>query len=225
VTRSAAGGSGTTGGVSHEDRCLAWLAAHMLTETALPDWASGRLVVGVGGQTGRPVDDIGGLTDADGWVCVQAKKRLTLSDGRASDLAAALDQLVAFDKEGVPDRPPRVDEFRPLNPDVDRVLILTNEEAPSTISVAMARLVDRLRPPMPANTRLCGPFVDIWSVCGLSATARLPTRASCGRSCVRWRSKRSTCDLKGAICVLSCRTSAIFWRIPVKRPICGGNWS
>jgi hypothetical protein len=150
----------------------------MLTETALPDWASGRLVVGVGGQTGRPVDDIGGLTDADGWVCVQAKKRLTLSDGRASDLAAALDQLVAFDKEGVPDRPPRVDEFRPLNPDVDRVLILTNEEAPSTISVAMARLVDRLRtwpeavPLAEAATNarehaalrtLCGHLERLWS--------------------------------------------------------------
>jgi hypothetical protein len=35
----------------HEDRCLAWLAARMLAETALPDWASGHLVVGVGGQT------------------------------------------------------------------------------------------------------------------------------------------------------------------------------
>jgi hypothetical protein len=145
VTRSAAGGSGNTGGVRHEDRCLAWLAAHMLAETALPDWASGRLVVGVGCQTDRPVDDVGALTDAGGWVCIQAKKKLARSDDADSDLAAALDQLVAIDEEGVPDRPPRADEFRPLDPDVDRVLILTNEEAPSTISVAMAGLVDRLR--------------------------------------------------------------------------------
>ena len=74
MTRSAAGGSGTVGGVRHEDRCLAWLAADMLAETALPEWASGRLVVGVGCQTGRPVDDVGALTDVGGWVCVQAKK-------------------------------------------------------------------------------------------------------------------------------------------------------
>ena len=64
MTRSAAGGSGTVGGVLHEDRCVAWMAAHMLAETALPDWASGQLVVAVGSQTGRPVDDIGALTDA-----------------------------------------------------------------------------------------------------------------------------------------------------------------
>jgi hypothetical protein len=145
VTRSAAGGSGTAGGVRHEDRCVAWLAAHMLAETALPDWASGRLVVGLGGQTGRPVDDVGALTDADGWVCVQAKKKLTRSDNSDSDLAGALEQLVAIDAEGVPDRPPRQNELRPLDPYIDRVLILTDDEAPNTIAVAMARLVDRLR--------------------------------------------------------------------------------
>lgn len=145
MTRSAAGGSGTAGGVRHEDRCVAWLAAHMLAETALPDWASGWLVVGVGSQTGRPVDDVGGLTDVNGWVCVQAKKKLARSDGADSDLAAALEQLVAIDAEGVPDRPPRQDERRPLDPHVDRVLILTDDEAPSTIGGAMARLVDRLR--------------------------------------------------------------------------------
>jgi hypothetical protein len=145
VTRSAAGGSGTVGGVRHEDRYLAWLAAHMLAETALPEWASGRLVVGVGCQTGRPVDDVGALTDAGGWVCVQAKKKLARSDDADSDLAAALDQLVAIHEEGVPDRPPRADEFRPLDPGVDRVLSLTNEEAPRTIAVAMAELVERLR--------------------------------------------------------------------------------
>ncbi|RLK24445.1 hypothetical protein DER29_2356 [Micromonospora sp. M71_S20] len=117
----------------------------MLAETALPDWASGRLVLGVGSQTGRPVDDVGGLTDATGWVCVQAKKRLARSDHPDSDLAAALEQLVAIDAEGVPDRPPNHDELRPLDPRVDRVVILTDEEAPSTIAVAMARLVDRLR--------------------------------------------------------------------------------
>ncbi|MFG3301542.1 hypothetical protein [Micromonospora chersina] len=117
----------------------------MLAETPLPEWASGRLVVGVGSQTGRPVDDVGGLTDANGWVCVQAKKKLARRDNPDSDLAAALEQLVAIDVEGVPDRPPRQGELRPLDPDVDRVLILTDEEAPSTIAGPMARLVDRLR--------------------------------------------------------------------------------
>jgi hypothetical protein len=99
----------------------------------------------LGCQTGRPIDDVGALTDADGWICVQAKKRLRRSDASDSDLAAAVEQLVAIDAEGVPDRPPHQDELRPLDPGMDWVLILTDVEANSTIAVAMARLVDRLR--------------------------------------------------------------------------------
>jgi hypothetical protein len=145
VTQSSAGGSGAAGGVRHEDRCLAWAAAHMLLELPLPDWATGRRVLGVGAQTGRPVDDVGVLTDADGWVCIQAKKKLQRSELEKSDLAAALDQLVALLADGVPDRPPQQASMRPIDPQVDRVLILTDEEAPSTVRVAMAKLVDRLR--------------------------------------------------------------------------------
>src|SRR3954447_18319248 len=117
----------------------------MLVETALPNWASGRRVLGVGSQTARPVDDVGALTDADGWVCIQAKKNLKRSDQSNSSLAEALEQLVAMEAEGVPDRAPRQDELRPLDPHVDRVLILTDEAAPNTIARVMAQLVDRLR--------------------------------------------------------------------------------
>ena len=112
----------------------------MLAELPLPDWASGRLVVGVGGQIGRPVDDVGVLTDADGWVCVQAKKGLARSEDQCSDLAAALEQLLAIVADGVPDRPPHQEVMRPLDPRVDRVLILTDEKAPSTVRVAVAKL-------------------------------------------------------------------------------------
>ncbi len=117
----------------------------MLTETPLPSWASGQNVIALGGQTGRPVDDVGVLTDAEGWVCVQAKKKLACSEDKASDLAAALDQHVAIANSGVPDRPPLQDRLRLIDPHVDRVLIVTDETAPNAIRVAMASLVDRLR--------------------------------------------------------------------------------
>jgi len=48
----------------------------MLAEVPLPVWASGRRVAAVGGQTDRPVDDVGLITDDDGWVTIQAKKGL-----------------------------------------------------------------------------------------------------------------------------------------------------
>jgi hypothetical protein len=145
MTQSAAGGAGAVGGLQHEARCTAWLAAHMLLERELPDWATGRLVVAVSSQTSRPVDDVGARTNAGGWICVQAKKGLARSDNPGSGLAAALEQLVSIHAQGVPDQAPHQDRMRALDPKIDRVLILTDERAPRTTADAMVQVVDRLR--------------------------------------------------------------------------------
>jgi hypothetical protein len=131
MTRSSAGGAATAGGVRHEGWCLAWVAAHMLVEAPLPAWASGRQVVAVGGQTPGAVDDIGFVTDRGGWGMVQTKKNLRLEPGASSALAEALEQLIAVDDLGVPNRPPS-DEIRPLDPELDLVLVLTDHRAPNT---------------------------------------------------------------------------------------------
>ena len=89
VTRSSAGGAGAAGGVGHEGRCLAWVAAYMLAERPVPDWASGRRVVAVGGQTERPVDDVGFVTDDGGWCMIQAKANLKVEASERSPLAKA----------------------------------------------------------------------------------------------------------------------------------------
>ncbi|MFI5955370.1 hypothetical protein [Cryptosporangium sp. NPDC051539] len=145
MTQSAAGGSGNVAGVRHEGRSLAWMAAHMLVEKALPDWAPAGLITAVGAQTSRAVDDIGALTDADGWICAQAKKNLSRSDRPTSDLASALAQLIELKSDGIPDRPPHQDTMRALDAERDRVLILTDERAPRTVAVSLADVTDRLR--------------------------------------------------------------------------------
>jgi hypothetical protein len=117
----------------------------MLTEAALPEWASGRHVVAIGGQTGRAVDDIGLVTDDDAWVMIQAKKRMTLAKASTSRLAEALDQVVAAAELGVPDRPPNLDRSRPLDPDTDRVLVLTDHDAPRRVEQFLGSVTDRLR--------------------------------------------------------------------------------
>ena len=117
MTRSSAGGAAAAGGVGHEDRCLAWAAAHMLAEVALPEGASGRRVLAIGGQTGRAVDDIGFVTDDEAWVMIQAKKCLTLATTATGRLAEALSQLIEVDALGVPDGPPLSDRSRPLDPE------------------------------------------------------------------------------------------------------------
>jgi hypothetical protein len=145
MTRSSTGGAATSGGVGHEDRCWAWLATYLLTESRLPGWASGHRLVGVGSQTARPVDDVGALTDSGGWLMVQAKKGLKLSESPDSPLAEALAQVVEVVAVGVPDQPPHEQQRRKLRPDLDRVLVLADERAPVTVSRSLATVTERLR--------------------------------------------------------------------------------
>ncbi|MFB4285558.1 hypothetical protein ACBJ59_60600 [Nonomuraea sp. MTCD27] len=117
----------------------------MLAEEPLPSWAGGHRVVAIGGQTERPVDDVGIITDVDGWVTVQAKKAMDLAKAASSALAEALEQVVDIATIGVPDSPSRLDQLRPLDPARDRVLILTDDAAPKTVNEMLAPVVDRLR--------------------------------------------------------------------------------
>jgi hypothetical protein len=141
--RSSAGGSRVVGGVRHEARCLAWAAVHMLTEDPLPDWASGRRVVSVGGQTNRPVDDVGLVTDIGGWVTIQAKKGMRIDRSAGAGLGDALRQLVEIDEVGVPDG--AGEALRPLDPDRDLVLILSDDSAPRTVNANLSPVLNRLR--------------------------------------------------------------------------------
>jgi hypothetical protein len=105
----------------------------------------GRLVRAVGGQTNRPVDDVGLITDNDGWVTVQAKKGLRIAEAESSPLAEALSQLVDIQLTGVPDSPPRVESLREIDTERDLVLVLTDQSAPQTVDRYLAPLTDRLR--------------------------------------------------------------------------------
>ena len=54
---------------------LAWFAAHMLATQPLSDrWApADATIAAVGGQTARPIDDIGALISVGGHLFIQAK--------------------------------------------------------------------------------------------------------------------------------------------------------
>src|SRR6266446_1158046 len=144
---SSAGGTRTAGGVGHEGRCVAWAAAYMLTEELLPRWASGRRVAGVGGQTNRPVDDVGLVTDEGGWVTIQAKKGMRVDKRPGGGLGEAVRQLVYIDAAGVPEGPSGI--LRPLEPDRDLVLILSDDSAAETVNRNLAPVVSRLRDHLP----------------------------------------------------------------------------
>jgi hypothetical protein len=152
ASRSSSGGAAAAGGVGFEAQCLAWFAAHLLAEQRLPEWATGGRVVGVGGQTARPVDDIGVLTEEGGWVQVQAKKGLSLGTKSNSPLGKALAQVVEAARKGVPERS-ALEAFRPLEPDIDCLLILGDHKSPQTVATALSNVVRRLRR-LPRNVPL-----------------------------------------------------------------------
>ncbi|TDD94150.1 ATP-binding protein [Actinomadura rubrisoli] len=124
---------------------MAWFAAHLLTEDRLPGWASGHRIVGVGSQTARSVDDVGAVTDAGGWLMVQAKKRLQRTKAEDGALAEALRQLVDAVICEVPSSPPNQHMLRSLDRDLDRVLLLGDEHTPATVRDHLAKVTDRLR--------------------------------------------------------------------------------
>jgi len=110
-------------------------------------------VVAVGGQTNRPVDDVGLITDDDGWVTIQAKKGLRLSGAAGSPLAEALRQLVDLDVVGVPDGPSHLDALREIDPDRDLMLVMTDQSASQAIDRFLRPVTDRLRD-LPASAPL-----------------------------------------------------------------------
>ena len=100
-------------------------------------------MVAVGGQTNRPVDDVGLVTDEGGWVTIQAKKGMRVDRRPGGGLGEALRQLVEIYELGVPDS--TTEALRPLEPDRDLVLILSDDSAPSTVNANLAPMVNRLR--------------------------------------------------------------------------------
>jgi hypothetical protein len=127
---------GAARGEGHQARCFAWAAAYLLTGERLPGFAMGRRVTAIGAQTGRAVDDLALLTDEDGWVLIQAKKGLRLTASPGGDLAAALGQAARLDV---------VSPERPVDPERDRVLIVSDETAARTVARDLRSVVDRLR--------------------------------------------------------------------------------
>ena len=134
MSRSSSGGLGPARGTGLESRVLAWLAAHMLAGQPLSDrWApGGATVTSIGGQTARPIDDVGALTSVEGHLLIQAKTRLERGRVESSELAKAIRQVVTQYREGIPANPEDGTALRAVDPDRDRLLIVTDIEAPLT---------------------------------------------------------------------------------------------
>ncbi|USX54113.1 hypothetical protein [Lentzea sp. HUAS12] len=138
------------------------LATHMLAEVPLPASAArpwprtASWLTHVGLQAGYPVDDIVAFTSNEGFVAIQAKKRLQLGSSETSPLAQALEQAVQMFLRRPPNGGAEPETERDWNPAIDRIVIATDMEAPKSVHHDLVAVVSRLAlaPPSSGDEQL-----------------------------------------------------------------------
>ena len=148
TSRKSGGGSAAAGGMDYQHRVAAWVAVHILAEkgAALP-WGlpSNTTLEFLRCETEYPVDDLLFGTSAGGFVFVQVKRSLNLSNSPSSDIASALDQFIrqfiALREEGLEKLP----NGRPLNNTLDRLVLITSSNSSKSIRILLPRVLQRYR--------------------------------------------------------------------------------
>lgn len=130
------------GGARYQNQVTAWLAAKMLAERpAAPILARGALTY-VAAESGEAVDDGLAGNDQGSFVFVQAKRKLSLSTRDGSDLESVVNQAVRQIAATVElDKRPW---SRALNPNSDRVLLVTSSDSPATIRIHLRNVIQRI---------------------------------------------------------------------------------
>jgi hypothetical protein len=128
-------------------RATAWVAVRILAdvEASLPWGLSGKTTIEwLRCETEQPVDDLMVGTSRNGLVLPQIKHTLQLSLKPDSPLASALDQCVRqfiAQRTGVPGKQPWE---RPLNPQQDRLGLITSSGSSAPIRLHLPTALNRL---------------------------------------------------------------------------------
>jgi hypothetical protein len=129
-------------GARYQNQVTAWLAAKMLAERpAAPTFSRGRLTY-IAAESGEAVDDVLAGNDQGRFAFVQAKRKISLSTRECSDLEGVVNQAVRQIAASVePDKRPW---SRALNPDLDRLLLVTSSDSPATIRTHLRDALQRM---------------------------------------------------------------------------------
>lgn len=159
-TSQRGGGNATAAGMHFQSGIGALFAARLLAETPLDDLLglSDSRIKSVRFETNAPVDDLLVETDCDGFVAIQAKSSITLSQSLNSGLGSVADQFVRH-WLAAKERLSTEGWCRPLDPSRDRLLLVFGPRSAATIR----RLAAVLAPTMPAtaDARLREQFEDL----------------------------------------------------------------
>jgi hypothetical protein len=130
------------GGARYQNQVTAWMAAKMLAERpAAPILARGALTY-IAAETGEAVDDVLAGNDQGSFAFVQAKRKLSLSTREGSDLESVVNQAVR--QIVATEEPSKRPWSRALNPDSDRLLLITASDSPATIKTHLRKALQRI---------------------------------------------------------------------------------
>ncbi len=150
MSRYSAGGAAAAGGMDFQNRVAAWVAVRVLAEKgATPPWElpGDTTLDWLQCETDQPVDDLLIGTSQQGRVFAQVKRSLSLSSHEDSDLASVLDQFV---HQFVACRPGSCN--RALDPQRDRLLLITSSASSEPIRVHLRNMLRRVRRLTPDQT-------------------------------------------------------------------------
>jgi hypothetical protein len=131
------GGNATAAGVEFQAKLGAWFASQLLAERPLDLRLTGKCISSLRFETEAPIDDILVQTDG-GWIFVQAKTHITLSENSNSELAKTADQFVRqwlACSTGDGER----GWNRPLQPDRDRFLLAIGPNTSRSLAIDLAQ--------------------------------------------------------------------------------------
>ncbi len=151
--RSTGGGAATQAGLNFQNRVAAWVAVHILCEQdCQPIWKLSGVPTFVRCETEEPVDDILVGTSTDGFGFLQVKHSLSLSNKTNSPLANVINQFVRqflANRLAKPDARPWQ---RPLDPDQDRLVLVTSAGSSLAIRKHIPAVLSRLLRLVPGQT-------------------------------------------------------------------------
>jgi hypothetical protein len=141
-----AGGNATAAGVSFQASVGAVFAVPVLAETKLDNRLSlgSAKPCGVRFESEAAVDDCSIETDAGGWIFVQAKTGLDLTNTAGSDLRKTSSQIVRL-WHSTKDGQGRRGWDRPLVRSKDRILIAAGPNSSKSVTIALAHALETRR--------------------------------------------------------------------------------
>jgi hypothetical protein len=146
--KASAGGAAAAGGLDFQHRAAAWVATCILAEKAVAtswDLPVETSLEWLQCETKQPVDDLLVGVSNDGFIFAQMKRTLELSKLDTSELASALDQFVRqlILCRNKTTRMKPVD--RPLDPEKDRLVLITSPTSSEPIRLHFNRVLERVR--------------------------------------------------------------------------------